>query len=85
MLVDSILRETAQLKEYSASYAETWLQPKGLTQRQRDPLRFRAMVRRSALPVIEGSTATRLVWTLHNQTGRTAVPCAVAHWPKTRK
>lgn len=55
MLINSIMGETAQLVQTSDAVG-TWLQPQGLTLRQREPLKFNAVVKHSRLRVAEGIT-----------------------------
>ncbi|WIA39964.1 hypothetical protein OEZ86_013394 [Tetradesmus obliquus] len=56
MLLNSVLGELAELGEARVdSNAGTWLQPQGLIQRQRDPLKFNAVVKGSGLRMAQGS------------------------------
>lgn len=58
MLMNSVMGEVAQIAGLlgDTDDAQTLLQPQALTQAQRQPLKFDAVVVRSGLPVASGAT-----------------------------
>lgn len=54
MLMNSVLGKVAQLVQ-TPDGVGTWLHPQGLTQRQREPLKFNAVVKCSGLQMAQGT------------------------------